>query len=246
MHQLQHMFCKATADGQHLFDTSTASKSLRTRSLQYGMRSSIKLTSDLCLACDYGCRGKEHSGYEDYSSRYRPPQSWQWQVKWVAGITDRESVPGCQSWLDQGSKQCTIDWRYLLEQQTLVFLITSNLCPRQCFIKFRSICVAGASCTATVWSIPTWACAHHWPHSSCPRSFLINLCMPANEKPPAGCICSDHGTQDALDHPFSSVLWWELCKTFWQTWVCIVWMWQPPNLLWVPVNNQSSKILVGI
>lgn len=59
-------------------------------------------------------------------------------------------------------------------------------------------------------------------------------------------ICSDHGTQDDLDHPFSISLWWKPHKTLWQIRVCTMWMLQPPNLLWVPVTNQSSKILVGI
>ena len=46
---------------------------------------------------------------------------------------------------EQRSAQNTIDLRGFLEQQTLVFLITSKFCPGQCFKKLRSIYVASVS-----------------------------------------------------------------------------------------------------
>lgn len=64
IHQLQHIFCKG-ADGEHLSVPSTDSKSLRTWSLQNGMRSSVSTDTWFVLTLwllDLGCQSKEHSG----------------------------------------------------------------------------------------------------------------------------------------------------------------------------------------
>ena len=64
------------------------------------------------------------------SRPYRHLQSGQRQINWVEDITGRGSVPESYPGTpEQGSAQNTINLRGLLEEQTLVFLITSKLSP---------------------------------------------------------------------------------------------------------------------
>lgn len=110
---------------------------------------------DLCLAsCDYQSLGAKARSKQVRKIRPRPVptdilslgssrlaelRTLQTEYLFLGATQDR---PG------QGLAQNTIDLRDLLEQQTLVFLITSKFCPKECFKKLRSIYVASACRTA--------------------------------------------------------------------------------------------------
>lgn len=184
MDQLQHVFCKETPHGQSLLAPPQTPNLEEHGLFSMGWEAASQLTRDLCLWVSVlGAKARSTQARKIVCVLDTDPVSpGNGKLNELRALETENLFLAAKTDLNKAQHKTPSTGEIYLSNKPWYFLSQASYVPDSA-LKYSD---------PSVWPVPPaqpWysPSPHHWHESSCPRSLLVSLCMPANEKPQDGC-----------------------------------------------------------